>query len=74
MWRSHPKLVSFYLDDGVIIGSYSALQAVLGVLGSDEAKKRGLYLSLSKSKLWWPTPPDQDVIDAYPAELQKDFF
>ena len=62
-------LVSFYLDDGVLLGTHRNIQKALTILESPTAKTYGLHLTMTKSHLWWPTPPSTADRNAYPSNL-----
>ena len=47
-------LNAWYLDDGTLIGSYSAVSAALSILETD-GPQIGLHINLSKCALYWPT-------------------
>ena len=51
---STPRMLTFYMDDGVIIARQNAIRAAVRTLGSVEAKSYGFYLNIKKSRLWWP--------------------
>lgn len=50
-------LLSFYLDDGVLIFRHAVLREALPFLQSDYVKGFGLLLDPSKCQVLWPTDP-----------------
>ncbi len=63
----------FYLDDGLIMGTHSALRHYLAFFGSSHAKRHGLYLRPDKCEVWWPTAPEQAVQELYPRDVRLSF-
>ena len=52
------RLLLFYLDDGVLVGSVQAVSEALEFLDS-ESTNIGLHLNLSKCEVWWPTRSEE---------------
>lgn len=73
---NHPSethLLSFYLDDGFIIGSHDTLRDALKELDSQDFKVHGLHLSVPKCQVWWPSEPPSDMRSKYPPELKQSY-
>ena len=69
--KETPSMLSFYLDDGVIVDRHEVLQRALGYMNSDEARSYGLHLCVQKCNLWWPKPPTSESDDGYPVALNR---
>ena len=70
--REHEPLLSmWYLDDGYIIATHQKLQKALDYLLSDEVKRSGLHLNLSKCEIWWDLELSDNIKEAYPSEVSQ---
>ncbi len=66
-----PEFVSFYLEDGVLVGEHQILQRALDFLQSSQVRARGAHLRMSKCNLWWPKPPPPQDDENYPLSLRR---
>lgn len=68
-----PQILTFYLDDGIIVAKHEALRKVLDLFDSQEVKSAVMYLGLSKCSICWPFEPDPNDRLAYPKDVQKHY-
>jgi hypothetical protein len=59
----------WYLDDGVIIGSYDQVKKAIDIL-MEIGPKFGLFLNLKKSELWWPSIITEKLM-TFPADIER---
>lgn len=52
-----PYVETFFIDDGMIFGTYAHLASQLRRFSSDTTKEYGFFLKHGKCQLWWPTKP-----------------
>lgn len=64
-----PAFLSFYLDDGIMIGTHVALREALTLLEAPQTKARGMHVCMRKCNLWWTSSPPEDEMDLYPLAL-----
>ena len=63
-------MLSFYMDDGVLIARHHVLLRAFEYINSAAAHKRGLFLG-TKCEVWWPAAPHSDTRDMYDRSITQ---
>ncbi len=68
-FTTHPPLLAFYLDDGILVAHHRILTCILSLMQSSTAVGHGLHLKPSDTRVWWPTPMSIQHCELYPPSL-----